>query len=681
MIIEVKKIHLTGPKKELKGMIDALKSTGAFEFSSFKKAVVDAEENSESVNALNTNLVRAKTLIELIKKSQTDFENARKAHKKFTPKIESLENNLANPDLAKLKEALTAVDVMEYSELKSMAERESDFLLLTQTLEGYLARLNEIKSQSAKNKKLVAELKPYINLNVKLSLLHDTRETFILAGIIPTDMLAKFKSDFNLKDIILEEFESVIGSSCLVAIGHKEDYPLMNSIFSYKFERCKLSYPAYAKEKITELEEENSKLYYENLELLNRLCLNEEDIKLLKHYYDYLTNELETEQILTSILQTKDTYSLSGWIVGREENKIAQLVKNRSSDVAVKIEPALKNDNPPTLVKNRSLIAPYESITNLYSPPSSRDLDPNIFVAFFYFLFFGIMIGDVGYGILTFAVSLIIMLFFKPKKKGTKDLILIICMGGISAILWGFFFGSFFGLTKLDAGGNSTSLIPSVIDPVNDSLMFLIFTLALGVVQIVFGLMLKFYNLIRQKKVVDAICDAGFRIILFVGLVLFALNFAFDVKTLSDCGLYIAIGAVGLIFLTAGRKKKGFFGKLSGGFGGIYGLVNYFSDILSYARLFGLGLVGAVIAMVANLMGGMLFAVPVVGYPLGIIVMVFFHVFNLAIGLLSAYVHNARLQFVEFFGKFYEGGGREFTPLGSRTTYVKIKSILNKKEG
>ena len=122
------------------------------------------------------------------------------------------------------------------------------------------------------------------------------------------------------------------------------------------------------------------------------------------------------------------------------------------------------------------------------------------------------------------------------------------------------------------------------------------------------------------------------------------------------------------------RKSPTLLGKVTGGLGGIYSLVGYFSDILSYARLFALGLVGTVIALVANQMGAMVMGIAIIGYPLGIIVAVLFHLFNLGIGLLSAYVHNARLQFVEFFGKFYEGSGKLFKPLGSNTKYVRIEN-------
>ena len=688
MIVEMKKITLIGLKSDLKGVIDALKGTSAFERSDFKKHSKEQNADTTARDNLSALLARAKAAIEFDRKCRADFVYAYKRHVKSHSG--NAEDFKAEYDLKRVKAKPPEFDEVRYSELLDTAGRENEVLNIIESLENASEKLHDIKTSLAKNKAHIAELKPYLNLNVNFNLLHNTDKTFILAGIIPRILLEKFKSDLKFKSdinsdaVIIEEFDAPDNKAAVVCIGNEDDYYLVNSIFDYKFERCKFNHAATAKEKTAELEEENAKLYGGNIKLLYDTCLSSESLKLLKLYHDYLNNELETEEVMHSTLKTKDSYILNGWIVGREEQKITQIVNGVSQEVLIKTEKPSDGDTPPTLVINKSLIAPYQSITNMYSPPSSKDLDPNIFVAFFYFIFFGLMIGDIGYGIVMSAAALVYLKLFKP-KKGMKDLVLIICMGGVSAVLWGAFFGSLFGFSKTGADGSTIPLLPCVFDPINDSLIFLIFSLALGVVQLVFGLTLKFYNLARRGKIADAVCDAGFRIALFAGIILFVigplLKFVFGLtlegaQILSSIGIWTAAASAALIFLTAGRKGKGIGGKLSGGFGGIYSLVGYFSDVLSYARLFGLGLVGAVIAMIANIMAGMLFGIPVVGIPLGILIALVFHVFNLALGLLSAYVHNARLQFVEFFGKFYEGGGRPFTPLGGGTKYVRIKSSL-----
>jgi len=313
----------------------------------------------------------------------------------------------------------------------------------------------------------------------------------------------------------------------------------------------------------------------------------------------------------------------------------------------------------------------------MYSPPGKNDIDPNPFVAVFYFIFFGLMIGDIGYGLILFISLTLVLVIVKPQNLGVKNLLMIVVMGSVSAILWGIFFGSFFGFTSSDNELLARILPRPVINPIEDAIFFLGLAMALGVVHVMAGIALKFYNLCRRGMLGDAILDAGFRLTFFIGVILFLSSFMFDgIDIVGTVGIVVAATSVGIIALTAGRKRRGI-GKAVGGFGGVYScFVGYFSDILSYARLFGLGLVGAVIAMVANEMAAMMSGNPIL-MVFGIIVALALHAFNLAIGLLSAYIHNARLQFIEFFSKFYEGDGVIFNPMGGNLRYTRIRSILD----
>jgi V/A-type H+-transporting ATPase subunit I len=333
------------------------------------------------------------------------------------------------------------------------------------------------------------------------------------------------------------------------------------------------------------------------------------------------------------------------------------------------------------MTRNTAIVAPYSAITAMYGLPSRTDIDPNPFVAFFYFLFFGIMFGDIGYGVLLFVITAAILLFKRP-KNGTKNMMALFLMGGISAALWGIVFGSFFGTTLFE------SITPAIIDPMEDAVWFLAMSLYLGVFQILVGTLLNFYNRLRLGRIGDAFMGALPRFVLFCGLAMVfptiiggLLGLTATAKhavvdwfaPLAFPGTITTLVGVAGIAIFNGHAKKSIGGKIMGSMAGLYGLVNYFGDILSYARLFGVGLAGSVIGFVANHLAGMFINMGIIGIPFGLIIAVFFHAINIGLGLLSAYVHDARLQFIEFFGKFYSGEGKPFAPLTGKLRYIRIK--------
>ncbi|MCQ2381938.1 MAG: hypothetical protein MJ054_01395 [Clostridia bacterium] len=360
-----------------------------------------------------------------------------------------------------------------------------------------------------------------------------------------------------------------------------------------------------------------------------------------------------------------------------------QLIYKTDKNITINLQDATTTDNPPALIRNSPLIAPYNAITMMYGAPSRNDIDPNPFVAIFYFLFFGSMFGDLGYGLLLSVITAVILLLKRP-EGGTRQLMALFCMGGLSAALWGLLFNSFFGLNL------PTFLMErTIIDPLGkDATFFFALSLYLGVIQITVGNLLNFINQLRLKQKITAWFKALPNFVMFVGLTLsfpaliqkiIPLNYAIVnwYEPLLIPGLVvIAIGFTGIVLFNGLGQRFG--GYVLGMFSGAYKLVNYFSDILSYARLFGVGLVGCVIAYVANFLCSMFAGAGAVGIIFGVIVAVLFHALNIALSLLSAYIHNARLQFVEFFGKFYEGTGTPFVPMANKLRYVRIKGDTRK---
>lgn len=379
--------------------------------------------------------------------------------------------------------------------------------------------------------------------------------------------------------------------------------------------------------------------------------INPEQIKNYENLYDYYLAQKDLKLIERNIVTTNNTFYLEGWMP--QGCKI-----NNNKEFIIKVRPEEENEEAPVLVQDNRVVEPFQSITNMYSVPNKHELDPNPVMTIFYILFFGLMLSDVGYGLL---LTLGCLFLIKKKKyeRGEGKLVKLLTYCGVSSVVWGFFFGSFFG-----------DLIPikGVLNPLKDVMPLMGLALLLGILHIYTGMIMKAIQLIRERKVLDAICDIGFWYLLLTGVFLLVVPIvAGDIGIWSEVGKYLAIAGVVGVILTGGRKEKNILKKCTKGVSSLYDITSYLSDVLSYSRLMALCLSTGVIAQVVNLLGGLVGPIP------AIFVGIIGHGFNLANSALGSYVHTSRLQYVEFFGKFYEGGGKEFTPFKYKNKYTKIK--------
>lgn len=397
-----------------------------------------------------------------------------------------------------------------------------------------------------------------------------------------------------------------------------------------------------------------------------------ENLEFLSDYYLMRRDKYEA---LGNLLFSRKTFVLDGYIPEKDVPYIEEIM-NKYFTASVTINEPADDDDVPVLLKNNPLVYPVEDIVQSYSLPSKTDVDPNPAMAFFYYLFFGMMLSDAGYGVLMVIATLAILFFLKP--EGTlKQNIQKFFLCGLSTVFWGAMFGSWFGnivyVISTTFMGRTISLAPLWFDPVTDPLKLLIISLILGFFHIMVGLALKFYNMCRHGEWLDALMDIGLWWVVFLGLggVIgsMAVSVSFPLQTI---GLYIAAGgAVGLV-LTQGRASKSIPGKIMGGVASLYSITGYFSDILSYSRLMALGLVTGIMGTVFNTIGS-IGGGGIVGALVFIPIFIFGHTINIGINALGAYVHVNRLQYVEFFSKFYEGGGKAFKPFGIKTKRYKFK--------
>lgn len=377
----------------------------------------------------------------------------------------------------------------------------------------------------------------------------------------------------------------------------------------------------------------------------------------LMAYYDFLEDERGKKEAINKLAGTKTSFMLEGWIPSPLVSSLEKVLSEKTETALLLSRDPNAEEKAPVLLQNSGTADAFEVVTKLYSTPSRREIDPTPLMAPFFFVFFGLCLTDAGYGIL---LSLLAILIFRKIKLGGmgKQLIKLLFLGGISSFVMGVLMGGWFGdLIKLK---------PLWFNPLDDPMRMLIVCFVLGFIQIFFGMGVRAYQDIKAGRILDAVFDQGLWFILLIGLI----SLAFP--QFSAAGKWLAIGgAIGLI-LTQGRSQKNIFRKFLSGLVSLYNITGYLSDVLSYSRLLALGLATGVIASAINTMGGLL-AGSIVGVIVMVILLIGGHFFNLIIGTLGAYVHTSRLQYIEFFGKFFEGGGKAFQPFCKTTKYVDIE--------
>jgi V/A-type H+-transporting ATPase subunit I len=416
----------------------------------------------------------------------------------------------------------------------------------------------------------------------------------------------------------------------------------------------------------------------------------------LKVVHDYLANQERIRQADHQLARQQFTFRLSAWIREKEVASFREEIAARFKDVAFFVSEPPDNEEVPIILENKGLIQPFEFITSIYGMPQYRELDPTPFLAPFFFLYFGFCVSDVGYGLILIILSWLILKKIKLGPQGQKFFKLFLFCG-ISTVIVGALTGSWFGnLLELTAEANA-ALLPLkkfkdalvVLDPLRQPTKLLGIALSLGIIQVWFGNIVSAIGNIKNKRYWDILFDQITMFFLLFGLTGIGLVFLKIISAQGSAIFKYAVlgGSLGLI-LTQGRSEKGLGGKL---FYGIYYLYNnlsgYLSDILSYSRLWALGLVTGVMANTINLISVqfsqiLVSLIPFVGKIIflriiisGIILAVIFvlgHLVAFLMNLLGAFVHPLRLQFVEFFSKFFKSGGSLFRPFRIQTKYIDI---------
>ncbi len=425
------------------------------------------------------------------------------------------------------------------------------------------------------------------------------------------------------------------------------------------------------REELDELERKIAVCFESITESLEKIKGLAEKRRQVEIFADYSRVRAEAVKTAGDIAETKNTVLIRGYIAQKDEEF---LKKNLQEEFTVVIETVEADGQlAPVRLKNNTFASPAESLVEMYSLPSASDIDPTPLTGFFYYLFFGMMFSDAGYGLLMIIATSFALLKFKL-SSGMKKSCKLFLYCGISTFLWGLVYGSFFGdsiAVLSQAFFGKRIALPALIDPMNgDAVTMLILSIALGLVQVIAALCAKFVTELKNGNKAAAFFDAGLWITTLLGIVIMVLGFV-AFAPLKTVGMVVAIASVVGLILTQGRDKKNPIMRIFSGIASLYDITGFVSDLLSFSRLMALGLTTSAMSAVFNMlsaMGGRTiggFVMLIIIFPLG-------HAINFGLNVLGAYVHTLRLQYVELFSRFYEGGGRKFKAFSFKTKYTNV---------
>jgi len=556
--------------------------------------------------------------------------------------------------------------------------REFDYKGVVEKCKSLERQISNLRTLRAKLFTDITCLSPWKNLDIKLDEISETDKTCGLLGVVPLKIFPEFlKTLEKLSPTVYIEDVSRTKTevNVLIVFLKEEKEAVLDFLKKSKFEEVGLEISRRTpREQISHIEL-LMKNTNEELEILEKESgALAKDILKLMCAHDYLLQKKAYSDTKAKLLSSDYTFMLEGWIPRKQFDALKKGLAEISSEIeCVKVKPA-KGEEPPVALSNKAPMRPLETIIRIYGMPRYHNIDPTPYLSAFFILFFGLCLGDAGYGISLALLSLIIMKKFSIKES-TKGLLRLLMYGGLASAVVGVFTGGWFGI-DLQALPPYLGWVQSLrlIDPIKDPIFMLVLALMLGVFQILFGIAIQMYINIRDGNVADAVLDDGLWIYFITSVVLyvFATAGALGAAFKSIAG-YMVLAGAGILVLTQGRRQKNIFLKAATGILSLYKLVGYFSDVLSYSRLLALGLATAVIAMVVNLIGGMTAgSIPILGILLTAVIYTIGHLFNLTISSLGAFIHSGRLQFAEFFSKFVEGGGKEFRPFRKETKYVNL---------
>ena len=666
-VLQMQRISICALKRDRKAILEQLQSMGVMEM----HQVAQDETGFEKMDTQS-----AKVSFE--KRVQLT-ENALDVLNQYAPEKKSMFASLEGNEL---------IDKADWDEVVVKQEAVMD---VADLLIADHKKIAEAQAEIVKLQTQIESLAPWMSLEVPMNY-PGTKKTAMFLGTIAADMTLEMVYEKIAEDNPdLEAFD--------ISVISQDRDAVYLSVFCLKeqaaevenaLRTCGFSRPAMVSEEIPaerkqKLEAQIAQIQAEIAGIKDDINAHAKDREELKIIGDYYRMRAEKYEVLGTLPQSKRTFIISGY-AAKEVIPAVEKAIGEAYDCVIDVEELKEDEEPPVLLKNNGFSESVEGVLESYGLPHKGEIDPTTIMSFFYVFFFGMMLSDAAYGAIIAIVCLVVLKKFPRMSAGMRKSMKMFMYCGLSTLVWGVLFGGYFGdvvdVVSSTFFGKELTIKPLWFAPLNDPMKLLIYSMGFGLVHLFVGLGIKGYMLLKDGKVLDFFCDIVLWYIFLIGLIMMLLpsdifasiaqtKIVFPAALVTLSKALAIIGAVGLL-LMSGRSSKNPALRLALGAYDIYNITGWLSDVLSYSRLLALGLATGVIASVVNQMGSML-GKSVFGVILFIVVFIVGHTMNLAINLLGAYVHTNRLQFVEFFGKFYEGGGKPFEPFRAETKYVDIK--------
>lgn len=652
MIVSMKRLSLVALKSDREDILNALQKIGTVEIIK----LADGDTANIETDAINARIQKLSESISAVK------PYAKKA-------------GFLSPQ----KREMTLSGMREYIPKAVQTTDEIEELLHTQA---------HLLAEREKAVSLRASLEPWVPMTVPMDSVRNTARVHYFVGLLAAKDVQRVQEQEYLEAEFLSD-----SSTVPTILASKEDDARIVQNFLKTVDWQDYVFPKMQgtpREAIESLDRRIVEIDEAYAEAQNKLEAHGETIETLQNALDAETIDADRLSANGDLAYTASAFVLEGWIREDEVEKTEETIRSVTDAYSFETRDPAEGEEPPSVVKNNKFVKPFEEVQTLYSRPAYGTIDGTPYMTPFYILLFGLMLSDTGYGILLMLGSL---LYIKKKKPTgmSAGISRVLFWGGLSTIVWGVLTGSFFGITRTDTSGgvftaigqffDRIGIFPAWIDPMQNSMAMLGLCFGLGILHIVSGYIVGAIDRFSKGDWKAAIFDKISWVLITLGLVIGFLpaitNMAGSPINLPKAVTMPALIAAGagalMVVLFKGREKKNPLKRLTSGLGGLYDITSVLSDILSYARLFALGIATGVIGQVFNMLSNMLtgssnIVLAIIGAILCIVLVILLHTFNVAINALGAFVHCARLQYVEFYGKFYESGGKEFRPLSYNST-------------